>query len=71
MTDNIRQKLKETKETIKTIERKLDNPKKEKVTKNMAPALPLPPQDKTLSDDTKIPGVIVGGPKIPNKWKEV
>jgi len=71
MTEEIRNKLKETKATIKQIERKLDNPKKERVTKNMAPGLPEPPQDKTLSNDTKIPGVIVGGPKIPNKWKEV
>jgi hypothetical protein len=71
MTEELRNKLKETKETIEKIERKLDNPKKEKVTKNMAPGLPEPPQDKSLIDDTKIPGVIVGGPKIPNKWKEV
>ena len=45
--------------------------KLKRLSKRMAPGLPEAPQDKTLSDDTKIPGVIVGGPKIPSKWKEV
>tara|TARA_Y100000593_G_scaffold89335_1_gene173375 strand:- start:6955 stop:7170 length:216 start_codon:yes stop_codon:yes gene_type:complete len=71
MTDIINRKLADAKAKIEQLHKDMNKtPPKEKVTKNMCPPIPEMP-DNTGVNEEPVPGVIVGGPKRDNKWKQV
>ena len=71
MTDIINRKLAEAKAKIEKLHSDLNKPKaQEKVTQNACPPLPEMPDNKGVNE-ASIPGVIVGGPKRSNKFKQV
>ena len=71
MSDIIRRKLEEARKAIQQAEKNMDKPvKKEAETVDLCPPIPeLPP--KAFDKDPDIPGVITGGKKGNNKWREV
>ena len=71
MTDIINRKLADAKAKIEKLHSDLNKPKPQaRVTKNMCPPIPEMP-DNTGVNEEPVPGVIVGGPKRDNKWKQV
>ena len=71
MTDIINRKLADAKAKIEKLHSDLNKPKPQaRVTKNMCPPVPEAPDNKGVNEPN-VPGVITGGPKRSNKFKEV
>ena len=71
MSEVINKKLAEAKAKIEKLHSDLNKPKpQEKKTQNACPPIPEMPDNKGVTEQ-KIPGVITGGPKRDNKWKQV
>jgi|TARA_Y100000401_G_C8175501_1_gene151340 ABC-type iron transport system FetAB permease component len=71
MSDIVRKKLEEARKALQQAEKEANRPvKKEAETVNLCPPIPeLPPAG--FEKDVDIPGVITGGKKGNNKWREV
>ena len=71
MSEIVRKKLEEARKALQEAEKEADRPvKKEVKTTNLCPPIPeIPPAAFETQPD--IPGVITGGKKGNNKWREV